>query len=197
MPRCRALLLTLGSVGLAASLSLGVRAAWPSPRQTIRIEIPAATLTAQGGTESGASVPALAVSLDLPTEWMRGRPERLALRVDSPAAGEGLTLSAGIVSASLSIRPPGESGQALVPGASFDWTLTAAGGTAASATILVRVRRAPATAAAPAERLLLARDVDLPVRSAFGLSAAGAAWACGALALAGAGLLAAGLRRAG
>jgi hypothetical protein len=197
MPRRRALLLTLGSIGLAASLSLGLRAAWPSPRQTIRIEIPAATLPAQDGTDTGAPVPELAVGLDLPTEMLRGRPERLVLRVDSPAAGEGLSLSAGIVSASLSIRPRGESGQAFVPGASFHWTLTAAGGTAARATILVRVRRAPATASAAAERLLLARDVDLPVRSAFGLSAAGAAWACGALALAGAGMLAAGSRRAG
>ena len=202
MPRRRALHLALGLIGLAASVTLGLRAAWPSPRQTIQIDIAATSLDspglrpADGSTPAGASVPAFAVHLDLPAGLLRGRPERLALRLQAPAAGEALTLSAGIVSAGLSLRPSGESGQAFGPGAGFAWTATAARGPLASATIVLRVRRAGEPAAASAERLLLARDVTFPVRSVFGLSASAAAWTSGALALAAAGLLlAAGLRR--
>jgi hypothetical protein len=201
MLRRRALLLTLGSIGLASSIALGLRAAWPSPRQTIQIDIPAISLDspgmrpAEGSTPPGASVPAFAVHLDLPAELMRGRPERLALRLEAPAAGEALTLLAGIVSASLSIRPSGVSGQAFGPGAGFAWTATAAHGSRASATIVLRVRLAGEPAAASTERLLLARDVSLAVRSAFGLSAPAAAWTAGALALAAAGLLLAAVLR--
>jgi hypothetical protein len=201
MPRRRSLLLTLGSIGLAASLALGLQAAWPSPRRSIRIDIAAAPLDTTGASPSGgsiapaATVPAVAVRLDLPTGLLRGRPERLGLRLESPATGDALTLSAGIVSSSLSIQPPGESGQALIPGASFHWTATAAQGPHATATIVLRVRRAGEPDSASAERLLLARDVSLPVRSAFGLSAVGAVWTSGALALAAAGLLVAAARR--
>ena len=201
MLRRRALLLTLGSIGLASSIALGLRAAWPSPRQMIQIDIAAATLDPSGARPAEASipasvnVPAFAVHLDLPAELMRGRPERLALRLEAPATGEALALSAGIVSAGLSIRPSGESGQAFGPGAGFAWTATAAHGSRASATIVLRVRRAGEPAAASTERLLLARDVSLPVRSAFGLSAPAAAWTAGALALAAAGLLLAAVLR--
>lgn len=203
MPRRRALLLTLGSIGLAASIALGLRAAWPSPRQTIQIDIPATSLDApgmrpvEGPTRRDVSVPAFAVHLDLPVALMRGRPERLALRLEAAAAGEALTLAAGIVSAEMSIRPSGESGQAFGPGAGFAWTATAARGSLASATIVLRVRRAAEPGGASTERLLLARDVTFPVRSAFGLSAPAAGWTAGGLALAGVGmLLAAVLRRA-
>jgi len=203
MLRRRALLIALGSIGLAGSFALGLRAAWPSPRQTIRIDIPAISLDspgmrpAEGSTPPGAPVPAFAIQLDLPAGLLRGRPERLALRLEAPAAGEALTLAAGIVSAGLSIRPSGESGQAFGHGAGFAWTATAAHGSRASATIVLRVRRAGEPAATSTGRLLLARDVSLPVRSAFGLSAPVAAWTSAALALAAAGLLlAAVLRRA-
>jgi hypothetical protein len=195
MPRRRALLLALVSIGLAASVALGLRAAWPSPRQTIRIDInaapllPAGTRPAEGLTPPGESVPATAVHLDLPTELMRGRAERLALQLEAPAAKEALTLSAGIVSASLNILPPGESGQAFGPGARFAWTAIAARGSLASATIVLRVRRAGEPGIASTGRLLLARDVSFPVRSVFGLSAPAAAWTSGALAVAAVGLL--------
>lgn len=195
MPRRRALLLALGSIGLAASVALGLRAAWPSPRQTIRIDINAATLLpagtrpAEGSTPPGEPVPASVVHLDLPLELMRGRAERLALQLEAPAAKEALTLSAGIVSASLNVLPSGESGQAFGPGARFAWTAMAARGSLASATIVLRVRRAGEPGTASTGRLLLARDVSFPIRSAVGLSAPAAAWTSGGLALAAAGLL--------
>ena len=86
MPRRRALLLTLGSIGLAASIALGLRAAWPSPRQAIQIDIAAATLDSlptspAEGSPPAASVPAFAVRLDLPADLMRGRPDRLRLQL--------------------------------------------------------------------------------------------------------------------
>jgi hypothetical protein len=195
MLRRRALLLALGSIGLAASVALGLRAAWPSPRQTIRIDINAAPLDAEGtrpaegSTLPGATVPASAVHLDLPTELMRGRAEHLALQLEAPAAEDALTLSAGIVTASLTVLPSGESGQAFGPGARFAWTAMAARRSPASATIVLRVRRAGEPGTASTGRLLLARDVSFPVRSAFGLSARAAAWTSGALGLAAVGLL--------
>ena len=201
MPRRRALFLTLGSIGLAAAVGLGVLAAWPSPRRAIRIDVAAATLDplpaspAEASPAPAASVPAFAIHLDLPATLMRGRSERLVMRLEAPAAGEALAVVAGIVSAELSVRPSGESGQAFGPGAGFAWTATAARGSRASATLVLRVRRAAQPGGVLAERLLLARDVTFPVRSAFGLSASAAGWTSGGLALVGVGLLVAAVVR--
>ncbi len=79
-----------------------------------------------------------------------------------------------------------ESGQALRDGAVFEWTLIATHAPQASATLLVRLRRHSAEGAAEAERLVLARDLALPVRTVAGFSAPVVRIAAAVLGLAGA-----------
>lgn len=196
----RPLLRILGSCGLAASLLLGLSSVWPSPRESVEVSIGPTALTATEGPAAATpqpgsiTLPGFTVHLDLPRHLLSGRTERLALRLDAPPPDDAFVLSAEIVSADLRVDPPGESGQALRPGAAFAWSVTAGGGPDAAATFVLRIRPAAVDGRLPQARLLLARDLRLPVRTAFGLPWPWAGWVAGLLAAAGAAALSAGVR---
>jgi hypothetical protein len=95
-------------------------------------------------------------------------------------------VAAEVVSAAVQVSPGGESGQALRPATAFAWSLVALHVPESSATILIRLRRHAAGGVAEAERLLLARELVLPVRTLAGLSAPAATGAAAILGLAGA-----------
>jgi len=131
-------------------------------------------------------LPQVTVRLDMPASVLRGRRERLGMSIASEPVITAFTLAAGIVSSDMMATPPGESGQAFRPGAAFARTLLARRGPEASATMVLRVRRHAADGSPVAERLLLARDLQLRVRTVAGFSAPVAAWVAGGLAFAGA-----------
>jgi hypothetical protein len=190
----------LGIGGLALAGLLGLWLVWPSPREVVEVVVastPAGDGSATGSTDAdhnAALLPQLTVRLDLPASVLRGRHERLGLSIASDPASTAFTLAAEVVSADLRVTPPGESGQAYRPGAAFAWTVVAGQAPDASATIVLRARRSAADGSAQSERLLLARDLRLPVRTVAGLSAPVAAWAAASLALAGVLLLFVGRR---
>lgn len=189
----RSLLRILGTGSLAVSLVLGLSSVWPSPREVVEVGIgPTALNPPEAGS---ATLPAVLVYLDLPRELLSGRAERLALRLDVQPPSEAFVLTAEIISPALRMDPPGESGQALRPGAAFAWSVTAGSGPEAAATIVLRIRSAAAEGSLPQARLLLARDIRLPNRTALGLPWPWAGWAAGLLAAAGAAALLAGVRR--
>lgn len=181
----------LGIGGLALAGLLGLWLVWPSPRRLVEVAIATAPMddgSAPASTGTGHDstfLPELTVRLDLPTSVLSGRHERLGLSIASDPASTAFTLAAGVVSADLRVDPPGESGQAYRPGAAFAWTVIAEHAPDASATMVLRARRSAADGSAQSERLLLARDLRLPVRTVAGLSAPLAAWAAASLALAG------------
>jgi len=180
----------LGTVGLAIAGLLGLWLVWPSARDVVEVVIAptpvgdGSPIASTDADPDAAPLPQLAVRLDLPGSVLRGRRERLRLSIASEAAATPLTLAAGVVSADLDLSPPGESGQALQPGAAFAWTVVAEGRREASATIVLRVRRYATDGSVAAERLLLARDILFPVRTVAGLPAPVAAWVAASLAFA-------------
>lgn len=186
----------VGAACLAGAGLLAVGLAWPSPRTRIDLSLPGeqaqsgwVSLQTPAGVVDVAPVPDLSVVIDLPGLALKGRRERLELAVDvasQSGAPPPYTLAAEIVSVDAVLIPPGELGKALRPGTAFEWTLVALRAPEASATILVRLRRHAPGGEGEAERLLLARDVVLPVRSLAGLSAPAATWAAGILGLVGA-----------
>ncbi len=182
----------LGTVGLAIAGLLGMWLVWPSARDVVEVVIaptpvgdgsPAASTDADHNV---ALLPQVTIRLDVPASVLRGRRERLHLSIASDPPNTALTLAAGVVSSDLTLTPPGESGQAFQPGAAFEWTVVAGRGHMALATIVLRVRRHAADGSTVGERLLLARDLHLPVRSVAGLTAPVAAWVAAGLAFAGA-----------
>jgi hypothetical protein len=165
----------LGLAGLTAAVI-----AWPSARAHIDVSLSAdqmqsAWVTLQSSAVLDTSpVPSLMLTIDLPHSVLKGREEQMVLGVDVSSEGEaetGYALAAEIISAEVQVTPRGESGQALCPGAAFNWTIVATHAPQASATLLVRLRRHSPGGAAEAERLVLARDIVLPVRTVAGLSA--------------------------
>lgn len=181
-------------LGLAALVALAL--VWPSPRNQFDVSLSGDQMQAGWvnlGSSSGAPdpspMPSLTLAIDLPDTLLRGREERLKLVVgmaSEDALPATYSLGAEVVTAEVYVTPPGDSGQALRDGAAFEWTLVATQAPRASATLLVRLRRHSPGGAAEAERLILARDIMLPVRTVAGLSAPVARIAAAALGLAGA-----------
>jgi hypothetical protein len=181
-------------LGLAALMATVL--AWPSARTQIDVSLSGDQLQSawvnlgSSALEPEASpVPSLALSIDLPSSVLRGREERLGLVVSSSAEDtpqEVYSFVAEVVSIDAEVTPPGQSGQALRDGAAFEWTVVATRAPQASATLLVRLRRHSPEGAVEAERLVLARDLALPVRTVAGLSAPVARLAAAVLGLAGA-----------
>jgi hypothetical protein len=186
----------LGSACLAAGGLLAIGLAWPSPRTRVDLALSGeqaqsgwVSLPSPAASNEASPVPDLSVAIDLPSLALKGRRERIELAVDVASQSAPLpvyTLAAEIVSVDGAFSPAGESAQALRPKAVFEWGLVARRAPAAFATLLIRLRRHAAGGEAEAERLLLARDLVLPVRSLAGLSAPAATWAAGILGLAGA-----------
>jgi len=196
----------LGAVCLAACGLLAAGLAWPSPRARVdlvwsgeQVQSAWVSLQTESTSSDAAPAPGLSVAIDSPGLALKGRRERLELSVDVAPDSRAVPvyiLAAEVVSAEVRVSPAGESGQALRPATAFAWSLVALHAPEASATILVRLRRHAAGGEAEAERLLLARELVLPVRTLAGLSAPAATWAAGILGLAGAILwVAAGLPR--
>jgi hypothetical protein len=166
-------------LGMAALMAIAL--VWPSSRS--RIEVPLSGDQMQSawvspGSSAGApdvsSVPSLTLSIDLPRSVLKGREERLGLVVNVPFESTlptAYSLAAGVTSFDADVMPPGESGQALRPGAAFEWTIVATSAPETTATLLVRLRRYSSEGVTEAERLMLARDIALPVHTVAGLSA--------------------------
>ncbi len=181
-------------LGLAALVALAL--VWPSPRSQFDIPLSGdqmqtgwVNLGSSSGAPGPSPMPSLTLAIDLPDTVLRGREERLGLVIgiaSEDALPAVYSLGAEVVTAEAYVTPPGESGQALRDGAAFEWTVVAAHAPQISATLLVRLRRHTPEGAAEAERLILARDVTLPVRTVAGLSAPLARIAAAALGLAGA-----------
>lgn len=186
----------LGTACLAAGGLLAVGLAWPSPRTQINLEVSGeqaqsgwVSLQSAAASDAVSPVPDLSVAIDLPGSALKGRRERVGLAVDVTSPNASLpvyTLAAEVVSVDATLSPAGESAQALRPATAFGWSLVARHSPLASATLLIRLRRHAASGEAEGERLLLARDVEIPVRTLAGLSAPAATWAAGILGLAGA-----------
>ncbi len=186
----------VGAVCLAACGLLAAGLVWPSPRARVELAWSAeqvqsawVSLRTESTSSDAGSAPGLTVAIDSPGLALKGRRERLELTVHvSPDSRElpVYTLAAEVVSAEVQVSPAGELGQALRPATAFTWNLVARHAPEATATILVRLRRHAAGGEVEAERLLLARELLLPVRTLAGLSAAAATWAAGILGLAGA-----------
>jgi hypothetical protein len=184
----------LGTACLVAGGLLAVGLAWPSSR--MRIDVVLSGEQAQTGwiplpstSSESSTVPDLSLAIDLPDSVLKGRGERVELAVDVSSRNASLpvyTLAAELVAVGASVRPAGESAQALRASTAFGWDLIARHAPANSVTLLVRLRRHTPGGGVEGERLLLARDLDLPVRSLVGLSAPAATWAAGILGLAGA-----------
>jgi hypothetical protein len=170
--------------------------AWPSSREHIEISLSGDQMQpawVKSGSTAGAPdvypVPSLLLSIDVPRAVLLARQEdiRLAVNVPSETAGTAVySVGARVVSADGDVVPFGESGQALRGGAAFEWTLVAKRAPLTLATLLVRLRRHSNDGATEAERLVLARDLALPVRTVAGLSAPVARLAAAVLGLSGA-----------
>jgi hypothetical protein len=186
----------LGAVCLAACGLLAAGLAWPSPRGRVdlawsseQVQSAWISLQSESAWTDVAPAPGLTVAIDAPALALEGRRERLELSVRVAPDSRVFpiyTLAAEVVSADVLVDPAGESGQALRPATAFAWSLFALHVPESSATILIRLRRHAAGGVAEAERLLLARELVLPVRTLAGLSAPGATWAAAILGLAGA-----------
>jgi hypothetical protein len=184
----------VGCLGLAALVAMIL--AWPSPRTRIDVSLSAdQMLSAWVNLESGSGaldsspVPSLTLTVSLPRSVLLGREEQVGLAVgvvSDDALPAVYSLGAEWSSVDANVKPPGESGQALRPGAAFGWTIVATGAPEATATLLVRLRRHSPAGVAKAERLVLARDVTLPVHTVAGLSAPMARLAAATLGLSGA-----------
>jgi hypothetical protein len=170
--------------------------AWPSSPTRIDVSLSGeqmqsawVDLRSSAGVPDVSSVPSLTLSIDLPRSVLKGREERLGLVVivssESPPPAI-YSLAAEVISLDADVTPPGESGQALQPRAAFEWTIVATSALETSATLLVRLRRHSPEGIADAERLVLAREIVLPVRTVAGLSAPVARVATPVLGLAGA-----------
>jgi hypothetical protein len=184
---------SVACLGLAALLTAAL--AWPSSRTRVDIflageQIQSGWVTLSSGrAPESPSVPDLGLGIDLPDSMLLGRPERLALTVGLTAEvppPEVYSVSVETLSLETEITPPGEMGQALRNGTTFAWEMAARHAPQVSATLLVRLRRHSAEGGTEAERLVLARDLDLPVRTVAGLSAPAARRAAAILGLAGA-----------
>jgi len=184
----------MGIACLAAGGLLAVGHAWPSSRT--RIDLVLSGVQAQTGwislpstSNESSPVPDLSLAIDLPDSVLKGRRERVELAVDVTLPSASLpvyTLAAELVSVDAFVRPAGESAQALRASTAFGWDLIARHAPSISVTLLVRMRRHAPDGEAEGERLLLARDVEIPVRTLAGLPAPAATWAAGILGLAGA-----------
>jgi hypothetical protein len=181
----------LGTVSLAACGLLAAGLAWPSPRARVDLawsseQVQSAWISLQSesaGTDA-APAPGLMVAIDAPA-WCWKAAERLG---HCPSGADSRAFPATLRRrgrlADVQASPAGES-RALrrrMPSRS----LIASARAGSSATILIRLRRHTAGGAVEAERLLLARELVLPVRTLAGLSAPGATWAAAILGLAGA-----------
>ena len=196
MRRGKRIFLWVGAVCLAACGLLAAGLAWPSPRARVvlawsseQVQSAWISLQSESAWTDAAPAPGLTVAIDAPALALEGRRERLELSVrvaPDSRAFPAFTLAAEVVSADVRVSPAGESGQALRPASAFAWNLVALHVPESSATILIRLRRHAAGGVAEAERLLLARELVLPVRTLAGLSAPGATRAAAILGLAGA-----------
>ena len=181
-------------LGLAALVALAL--VWPSPRNQFDVSLSGdqmqtgwAALGPSSGAPDPSPMPSLTLAIDLPDMLLRGREERLGLvlgMASEDALPATYSLGAEVVTVEAHVTPPGESGQALRDGAAFEWTVVATQAPLASATLLVRLRRHSPQGAVGAEKLILARDITLPVRTVAGLSAPAARIAAAVLGLAGA-----------
>ncbi|MCX6069614.1 MAG: hypothetical protein NTU91_01965 [Chloroflexi bacterium] len=183
----------MACLGLAALMAIVL--AWPSSRSRIGVSLSGDQLQSAWvdlGSSAGApdvsSVPSLTLSIDLPRSVLKGREESLglAVNVSSESTVPAIySLAAEVISLDADVTPPGESGQALRPGTGFEWTIVATSAPETAATLLVRLRRHSLEGVTEAERLMLARDIALPVRTVAGLSAPVARLAAAILGLAG------------
>jgi hypothetical protein len=180
-------------LGLAALMAMVL--AWPSSRARIDVSLSGdqmqsgwVKLESSAGVLDVSPVPSLTLSVDLPQSVLRGREERIGLVVDVSSESSQpaiYSLAAEVISLDADVTPPGESGQALRPGAGFEWTIVATSAPETTATLLVRLRRHSLEGVTEAERLMLARDIALPVRTVAGLSAPVARLAAAILGLVG------------
>jgi hypothetical protein len=184
----------VGCLGLAALMAMVL--AWPSPRARTDVSLSGdqmqsawVNLESSSGALGVSPVPSLTLAISLPRSVLLGREERVGLAVGVSPDDElpGIySLGSELTSVDANVRPPGESGQALRPGAAFEWTIVATSAPATSATLLVRLRRHSLEGVAEAERLVLVRDIALPVRTVAGLSTPVARLAAAILGLGGA-----------
>ena len=184
------------TASLAAGGLLAVGLVWPSPRTPINLAVSGeqvqsgwVSLQSAAVPNAASPVPDLSLAIDLPGSALKGRRERVGLAVEVSTPGASLpvyTLAAEVVSVDASVSPAGESAQALRPATNFGWSLVARHAPLSSATLLIRLRRHAESGVAEGERLLVARDVEIPVRTLAGLSAPAATSAAGILVLAGA-----------
>ena len=187
---------SMACLGLAVVAAVGL--AWPSSRTRSDIVLAGdqirsgwVSLSSDRAPES-PPVPDLTLGLDFPDSLLLGRPESLALTVGLPAESvplEVYSVSVETLALGAEVTPPGAMGQALRNGTTFTWEMVARQTPQVSATLLVRLRRHSAEGTSEAERLVLARDLDLAVRTVAGLPAPAARIAAAILGLAG-GLLA-------
>lgn len=183
----------MGTACLAAGGLLAVGLAWPSSRTQIDLvlsgeQAQTGWIPLRSTSNESSPVPDLSLAIDLPDTILKGRRERVELAVDVVSQSIPLppyTLAAELVTVDASVSPAGESAQALRASTAFGWDLIARHAPTTSVTLLVRVRRHAPGGEVEGERLLLARDLDLPVRVLVGLSAPAATWAAGILGLAG------------
>jgi hypothetical protein len=129
------------------------------------------------------------LSIDWPGTVLLGREEKLALVANLSSENTGTqvySLGAQMITVGADVAPSGELGQGLRDGAAFKWTILARRAPLASATLLVRLRRHSPQGVTEAERLILARDMSLRVRTVAGLSAPVARLAAAILGLGGA-----------
>jgi hypothetical protein len=195
MRRGKRIIRWLGTVCLAACGLLAAGLAWPSPRARVELELSGeqaqtgwTSLPRAAASNESSPVPDLLLAIDLPDSVLKGRGERVELAVDVSSHSAPLpiyTLAAELIAVDTSVTPAGESAQALRASTAFGWDLIGRHAPIVSATILVRLRRHAAGGVAEAERLLLARELVLPVRTLAGLSANGATRAAAILGLVG------------
>lgn len=169
----------VGCLGLAALTAMIL--AWPSPRTSIDVPLSGdqmqsawINLESSSGALDVSPVPSLTLAIRLPRSVLLGREEQVELAVgvsSEDSLSAVYSLGAQVTAVDADVTPTGESGQALRPGAAFEWTIVATRAPEIAATLLVRLRRHSLEGVAEAERLVLARDLVLPVRTAAGLSA--------------------------